>query len=264
MTRPQRLLPLLLIVAAVPFLGGAEGGCGKGPVSSRTPAPDVSGAWDIAYDDTLGVEVTIGGAVYTTEIGPAGGTITIDHEGLPIEFDLDCSRPEVVCPSEAWPATVTAEMPNPTYPHRMWVTIPRQSCVGGLVDADPAECGPDTNNPDCDQVCTGEVVTSDRRTFGVINEPGDHFDLFLGAGVATNGINCALLGVSAANADLVTSGSAETDDWRVEEMTNGEIAVAYAGGCLWLGDPDMDAELEALVIGAGIKFTTGFTGSRAP
>ena len=47
-------------------------------------------------------------------------------------------------------------------------------------------------------------------------------------------------------------------------MTNGEIAVAYAGGCLWLGDPDMDAELEALVIGAGIKFTTGFTGSRAP
>ncbi|MCG8425501.1 MAG: hypothetical protein MJE77_47085 [Proteobacteria bacterium] len=32
-------------------------------VNSRSPAPDLSGEWTISYDDTLDVEVRIGGAV---------------------------------------------------------------------------------------------------------------------------------------------------------------------------------------------------------
>ena len=31
---------------------------------------------------------------------------------------------------------------------------------------------------------------------------------------------------------------------------------------LWAGDPDMDGDLEALVLGASIKFTTGFTADK--
>jgi hypothetical protein len=227
-----------------------------------TPAPNVEGDWGITYDDTLAIEITIGGAVYTEEIGVAGGSFTITHEGRPLTFDLDCARADVVCPSETWPASVAVTQRNAEYPHRMWVNIPRQTCSGSLVAADPAECGAGTNNPDCEQVCDGEIVTTNTEHFGVIDESGESFDLLLGAGVATNGFNCVLLGVSSAHGDLVTTGSSETEDWRAEQMSNGEVVVAYAGGCLWAGDPDMDMELEALLVSASVKFTTGFTGSR--
>ena len=82
--------------------------------------------------------------------------------------------------------------------------------------------------------------------------------------MVTNGINCALLGVSLADANLVNSGSAATDDWVAEQMVGGLVTVGYAGGCLWAGDPNMDGNLEALVLGASVEFTTGFTGERTP
>ena len=59
--------------------------------------------WGIQYDDTIGVEVKIGGAVYNAELGAAGGTSRSTTPGKPYTFDLDCARPDVVCPSEAWP-----------------------------------------------------------------------------------------------------------------------------------------------------------------
>jgi len=99
-------------------------------------------------------------------------------------------------------------------------------------------------------------VTADR--FGLINEAGDRFDLLLGAGMASNGINCALLGLSGANADLDSVGSAEDGDWEAVGLSNGEVVAGYAGGCLWAGDPDGDGKLQALVLGATVKLTTGF------
>ena len=45
-------------------------------------------------------------------------------------------------------------------------------------------------------------------------------------------------------------------------MDNGEVVVGYAGGCLWAGDPDDDGTIEGLVIGAKVRFTTGFTAER--
>ena len=260
--RPLRLAGVAALLATAPLTMGAKGGCGDSPVFSMTPAPNVAGEWAIAYDDSLAVEITIGGAVYTEEIGLNGGSFTIDHDGMPLTFDLDCEREEVVCPSETWPEAVTVTQRSAEYPHRMWVNIPRQTCGGMLVDADPAECGAGTNNPDCAAVCDGEIITTESEHFGVIDEPGEKLDLLLGAGVATNGVNCAMLGVSSAHADLVTTGSAETEDWRADQMTNGKVVVAYAGGCLWAGDPDMGGTLEALVLSASVKFETGFTGSR--
>jgi hypothetical protein len=260
----HRLFPFALLVTLFPFVTAARGGgCGGGAAGSKTPAPDVAGDWDITYDDTLAVEVTIGGAVYTQELGAQGGSFTIDHEGQPFTFDLDCAKPEVVCPSEAWPATVSIEQRLARYPHQMFVTLPTQSCSGATRDPAPEECGAGTLNPECDPVCDGEVVTTSREVWGVIDEPGQSFDLLLGAGIATNGVNCVLLGVSVASADLVSEGASGTADWRSVQMQNGEVTTAYSGGCLWAGDPDMDAQLEALVIGASVKFTTGFAGARA-
>lgn len=254
--------PLAAIVLALPALGGAQGdGCAA---NSQSPAPDVAGDWDITYDDTIEVEITVGGAVYQETLGAAGGVINLTHEGMPLSFELDCERPEVVCPSEAWPEQVLVEQRNTQFEHRMIVTLPTQSCDGELLAAEPGECGPGTNNPDCDDVCEGNVTVSETERFGVIGETGETFRLFLGAGIATNGLNCALLAASVADADLGTVGGPDEPEWIAETMDGGLVTVGYAGGCLWAGDPNMDGELEALVLGASVVFRTGFTGDRVP
>ncbi len=254
------LVSVLVLIASTPLLLGAEGdGCA---VNSRSPAPDVGGSWAIDYDNRLDVEITIGGAVYTAELGVQGGLIEIEHNGQPLSFDLDCTREDVICPGEAWPETVSIEQRNAQFEHRMIVNLPEQSCAGELVEPEASECGPGTNNEACDMVCDGAITVRNQERFGVIGETGETFRLFLGGGIATNGINCALLGYSVADANLVTDGTPDTEDWRAVSMEGGEVTVGYAGGCLWAGDPNMDGELEALVLSAGIKFTTGFTGER--
>jgi hypothetical protein len=249
----------------LPFLMGAQGkGCG-GAVSSTDPAPKVAGTWAIEYSTTTEVDVRIGGAVYHKSLPNSGGAFSITHQGKPISFELDCTRPEVVCPSEVWPTRVTIDQREAMYPHRMWVSIPTQSCSGPLVAPETSKCGSGTNNPDCDPVCDGEITTTTNEAFGVINDPGTKFDLLLGGGVASNGYNCALIGISYAKAELVNSGSAAAPaSWQSNQMKNGAVKTAYAGGCLWLGDPDMDGQLEALVLGATVEISTGFTGTRAP
>ncbi len=259
MTPSSIHLKTLLALGLLPLCVAAKGdGCAA---NSRTEAPDVSGEWAVSYDDMLDVTIRIGGAVYNAQIGAQGGAIDIEHEGKPLHFDLDCARPEVVCPSEAWPETISVEQRNVQFEHRMIVTLPEQECTTPLVDPLAEECGEGTLNPDCEQVCEGAISVRDRERFGVIGEAGDSFRLYLGAGLATNGINCALLGVSLADAELVNSGDG-TDAWRSEEMAAGLVTVAYGGACLWAGDPDMDQQLEALVLGASIEFRTGFTGTR--
>ena len=254
-------LASVLLAMTLPATMGAEGdGCAA---SSRSPAPDVTGTWDIAYDDTIGVEVTIGGSVYTAELGAQGGTVTITHAGQPFTFDLDCNRPDVLCPSESWPETVTAEQRDAAFEHRMIVTLPLQKCTGVLVPPKPGECGDGTNNPDCDMVCDGEVIVQPTETFGVIGESGDSFRLYLGGGIATNGLNCALLGWSVADAELDSAGRG-TEAWEATGMSAGLVTIGYAGGCLWAGDPNHDGKVEALVAGASITFKTGFTGARRP
>lgn len=256
----QRLGTTLLAVSMVPLLGGAEGGCGA--AFSSSPAPDMSGDWAVVYDDTFEVEIELGGAVYTETLGATGGVVNLTHEDQPLTFELDCTRPEVVCPSEVWPANVAFRQDDAMYPHRVWLQVPSQTCMGELVDADPAECGADTTNPDCDQVCDGEIATSTREAFGTIDEPGENFTVLLGGGIATNGVNCVLVGGSIAEGPLTTSGDAEGEDWLVEEVRGGSVVTTYAGGCLWAGDPDMDAELEALVIGAKVRISTGYDATR--
>ncbi len=262
MTSRRTLLVALALATLAPALMGAKGGGCGGAAFSMTAAPDVQGDWDVTYDDSLGVRITLGGAVYEDTIGLEGGTIDIDHDGTPISFDLDCTRPEIVCPSEVWPATVSLEQRSAEYPHRMWMLLPKQTCNGDTVAADPTTCGENTSNPDCEDICMGELVTETTEHFGVINEAGDHYDVLLGAGVATNGVNCALLGVSTTSADLVNTGTPMEAGWESTDMENGQVKVGYAGACLWAGDATDDGTIEALVVGATVEFTTGYTATK--
>lgn len=111
-------------------------------------------------------------------------------------------------------------------------------------------------------MCDGDIVTRNEERFGVIGENGSSFRLYLGAGIATNGFNCALIGWSVADAALENVGSSSDGDWAAVAMNGGVVEVGYSGGCLWAGDPDMDGDLEALVLGATVKLTTGFVADR--
>jgi hypothetical protein len=193
----MRRLLAIGIVGAVPFAMGANGGgCA---VNSMAAAPNVAGQWAVQYDPMMNVTVNLGGAAYSQALPAGGGTFSIMHNGQPFMFNVDCSRPEVVCPNEVWPAQVTVDQHDPSYPHRMWVDIPVQSCSGTEQAPDPKQCGAGTLNPDCKPVCTGTVTTTTSQAFGVIADDGNSFDLLLGGGAVTNGLNCALLGRSSAS-----------------------------------------------------------------
>jgi len=247
----------------LPFLmgaGGETGGCG-GSFSSKTPAPNVSGSWAITYGTTMDVKVTIGTSVYVQSLPLGGGSFSVMHQGAPYAFNVDCSKPEVVCPSEVWPASVSIDQRDQTYQHRMWVRIPTQSCSGTTAAPKPTECGAGTTNPDCKPICNGTVTTSTADAFGLISEDGSKFDLLLGGGIATNGVNCVLLGLSAATAGLETAKSGTL--WTASNMTNGSIKTGYAGGCLWAGAVDAQGKPTAAgVVGASIEITTPFSGKK--
>ncbi|MCA9634451.1 MAG: hypothetical protein KC420_00265 [Myxococcales bacterium] len=254
----KKWLAQLSAVAALAAGAGADGGgCAA---FSQSDAPDMEGAWALSYGDDLAVEIKIGGAVYEATIGVEGGVIEIEHDGQPFTFDLDCAKEEVICPSEAWPAMVRMTQPNAKHLHQVHVTLPGQECMGELVTADPATCGEGTENPKCDDICDGEVLVGERDVLGIIDEPGESFDILLGAGVASNGVNCALLGVSSAHAEIE---SQQRPEWRATALSNGEVVVAYSGGCLWAGDVDMNGEPEALVLGATLTFRTSFEATRS-
>jgi len=247
----------LIAIPALPALMGAQGdGCAAG---SRSPAPDVRGTWNIEYDDTIGVEVKLGGAVYHAELGAAGGTVTINHAGQPYSFALDCGRPEIVCPSEAWPNQVLIEQRDVQHQHQMVVNLPSAKCDAPLTQPAPGTCGAGTTNPNCDLICGGDVSVRTSQAFGVIGEAGETFRLFLGGGIVTNGLNCAMLGYSVADADLETSG-VRGEDWEATEMNAGLVTIGYAGGCLFAGT--INNQNQALLVGAELKFTTGFTGQK--
>ncbi len=253
--RLQALLLALPALPALPLIMGAQGdGCAAG---SSSPAPDVRGTWSIAYDDMIGVEVKIGGATYSAELGAQGGRFTINHAGKPYTFDLDCARADVVCPSEAWPTKVVVEQRDLGHQHQMVVNLPSAQCASELTQPAPGNCGVGTSNPNCDLICGGNITIRTAKAFGVIGEAGDSFRLYLGGGVVTNGINCAMLGYSVADADLGTTG-AGGETWEATQMKAGLVTMGYAGACLFAG---ATSDMSTLV-GAELKFTTGFTGAK--
>ncbi len=239
------------------LMGAAGDGCAA---DSTSPAPDVAGTWAISYDDMITVEATIGGATYDAQVGANGGAFTItDAGGAPYMFDLDCTRPDVVCPSKAWPNQVVIDQDNAMYPHQMIVNLPQAQCQGSLVQPAADACGANTNNPNCDLVCSGDIDVAAAQAFGVIGQDGDSFRLYLGGGIVTNGINCAMLGYSVADADLVTTKTGSA--WDAGTMQSGLVTIGYSGACLFAGTAS-DGDTQAVLAAAELKFTTGFTGTK--
>lgn len=242
-----------------PAAGSGTGGGGGGDVATEhtSGTPDVRGTWQLSWQDDLEVAITIGGVTYTETLGAQGGLLTIDHDGRPFTFDLDCSREAVVCPSEVWPESVTLDQDLGFFPRNVQVTIPSHECDGVLVDVDPEMCGPEAEA--CQQ-CDGDTIPSETETIGRISFDNERLAVFLNGGIVTNGVNCALLGLSVARADLSTT-DPESGDYRAVALTNGRVITGFAGGCMWVTDPDADGGSEALAVGASIAFTTHFTGA---
>jgi len=238
------------------MMGASGDGCAA---NSTSAAPDVRGTWSIAYDNTIGVEVKIGDAVYNSQLGAGGGVFTINHQGTPYTFNLDCSRPDIVCPGEAWPNQVVVEQRDLDKQHQMVVDLPSAQCSSALTQPAPGSCGTGTTNPNCDLVCGGNVTIATKQAFGVIGETGDSFRLYLGGGIVTNGINCAMLGYSVADATLDSTGQ-HTAMWDATGMSAGLVTIGYSGECLFAGT--VDGTNQAVLVGAELKFTTGFTGTK--
>lgn len=82
--------------------------CGKGRAGDV--ATDFAGTWDVTYDDAIDVDVRIGGTVQRVRIGEQGGRVALADGG--VGFTVDCSRPELVCPSEIWPRELRLTDPH--------------------------------------------------------------------------------------------------------------------------------------------------------
>lgn len=80
-------------------------GCTKSYAAA--PRPDLSGVWDVVYDDFIDVEVRVDQHVEKARLGRSGGRVVATVRNLTIELDVDCSREELVCPNEVWPTELT-------------------------------------------------------------------------------------------------------------------------------------------------------------
>jgi hypothetical protein len=88
-------------------LGALGAGCGKTAASDL--GPDFAGTWDVTYDDALDFELRLPGQVQRAQLGELGGQFSLRDAGAGMELDVDCTRPELVCPAEVWPRELQLE-----------------------------------------------------------------------------------------------------------------------------------------------------------
>lgn len=96
--RAVRVLPWLLGVA---LSVSCSAGCGRS--AARGSSPDFAGEWDVTFDDSMGLELRLGGQVQRTRLAETGGAFALRDAGAGLELEVDCTRPELVCPGEVWP-----------------------------------------------------------------------------------------------------------------------------------------------------------------
>jgi hypothetical protein len=89
------------LVTTLLALGALGSGCDKTAASGLSP--DFAGEWDVTYDDSMRFELRVGGQVQHGELAEPGGRVLIGDAGAALEVDVDCTRPDVVCPTEVWP-----------------------------------------------------------------------------------------------------------------------------------------------------------------
>jgi hypothetical protein len=265
------MLPLSILCV----LSMAPGQCGIAAQGffSGDPAPDVQGEWAIEYENDLNVEINVGGQVYTGTIGGTAGSFSFDHDGETYTFELDCSQPAVVCPSEVFPDTVTLEQRRfEDQPHQVHMPARETNCIGQtrLPVEEDGECGGETDIPCEEEICEGTVTERERVALGSISAPeaeiGDTPDyvmtVALGASFTafTTPLGaCIGLAGSHAEADIIYDGTydTETNNMIATQLANGEIIVSLGGACL-IAAADGGVAGAALA-GATVQIWTGFT-----
>jgi hypothetical protein len=92
-------------------LCGLGTGCEKGFAGGL--APDFSGTWDVTYDDSIQVEVQLGELELHEQLAESGGQLSFHDAGLAdtLALEVDCTRNELVCPSEVWPRELSLKSP---------------------------------------------------------------------------------------------------------------------------------------------------------
>jgi len=272
-----RLLLLALLVICLPLTMGV-GRCGLSGAGffSDKPAPDMRGTWSVDYDDSLEVEIDIGGAAAATQtLSSEGGTIQFMVDNQPVELVLDCTKDWIVCPSEVWAPEVEFDQPNfATKPHQVQMTVTETECSDPrMPDEQAGECSsnPDDNRP-CDvEICDPENVQDvEHSTIASISDPDPlnpdpgskpayTVGIALSGGFALPTANCVLAAASYADADIVYDGTYDPDEPTMDatELTSGLVTIDLFGACFWA--TEVDAQLRAALLSARVRLRTGFT-----
>lgn len=274
----KRMAPFILVFfAALAFMGPRECGEGVQRWFSTNPAPDVRGDWEVTYDNSISVEVDIGGQLYSGSITGDSGVLTFTHNGQDVTLNLDCSRAWVVCPSEIFASRVTLEQRNfQDRPHQVHMTVNSTECLGStrLPDEADGECDSSDPKRPCDVEICDNVGEASKTTIGTISDPGSttqrhppfDIELLLGGDFAVPTPNCVLLSWSVATADLQYTGNYDVDDTEptmdAHGFTSGEITTGYGGACFWFEETGYSEDLKAALLAATIRFRTGFTAQK--
>jgi hypothetical protein len=65
--------------------------------------PSVAGTWDTLFDDVIDVSADVEGEQPEARIGASGGRVAFHDAGAFVELEVDCARPELICPQELLP-----------------------------------------------------------------------------------------------------------------------------------------------------------------
>lgn len=235
---------LLAVVALSPLMMAATcgGGGGRGGDGGTAEYPDVGGTWSLTFANDLTAEVNVGGSVYNPTIGSGATTVSVTHDGKPISYSVDCSKPLVVCPSELLPATVSINQ-SLTDPRNISLQVTESECRNGTV---------------VEGTCSGTLVQTTTTRNGTLSADGTSFTVVLGGGAAAT-TNCVLLTLSVAQGDFTTSGSAASGNLRADSIVNGKLTTAVGGGCVVVNKAGLDPAVETAALAASIKLTSSFT-----
>lgn len=226
------------------------------------PASDVSGNYDLTWDNVLELKLKVGGAVYQETATSAGQTVTFDGAsagGQPVTLDLNefCTRAEVQCPSETLWTKVSVSQP------KMDSKVSNSHVLNVINDTEH-------------ELPAGEHA---EVRAGWVDQ-NDAFILALGAGGRAGGQQgvggCALLALSVAGGRFSHEGETIEEEatipdggvtaeagvpvakvtWEegapVDGIKEGQMAVGYLGGCAF----------GPILIGASLEIRTGFTAVR--
>lgn len=243
---------------------------------------DVTGNYDLAYDDQLRLQLNVGGAIREVTVNGYGNVAdfgTVNGEPVTLDLTEFCARPEVLCPSERLWSKVAVDQPDRASGRAVQTLVViddrqrdldagvRASSVAGLIDLEQndrfilglgASGGASGNCAALAISLAGGRFSRRGERLETAMEPrtekGERCSLDAGVEVdggetdagallPDGGVDCAPVAVT----KLVVPAGAP-----VEGIKDGKVFVGWAGGCAF----------GPALVGATLTLETGFTGTR--